>query len=404
VRRERVILPFVAAAGIGTAASCGSSSGSLAGGVPLEGGPLAEAGAGEGGEVGPPPGPTPLTDIADTPCTPAGGTRATVIAAGPNVPSFDALGAAGAAGARWAAQGSGDEGIVFFDVDGANAGAPVTVGPDANRMAGGGALVGVVGETAGAVTFARFDATGKPADAVPAAIANEKIHDLAVGRSGDMFAVLWAGASGVNVRAIDTNGGVGPAFQLGAAEELSFSGAVAAGASPGNFAVLWRGTAEPAHVTFVTTSATAVTLSKDVISGAAGALFNRVDQLVKTPTGYAALLETTDGTAWLVLIDSSGTYVRPHALRGTVAGYGLAAQGSELGVVAKRADGSIELRTFASNAAPYGDWRCLDGPPVDAGVSPRSAGIAADGAGYAVVYTAAGRAAILARVDRFGGP
>lgn len=345
--------------------------------------------------------------VPDTACGVAGGTRATLNAGG-TAPLFDAL---GTVGARRVAQGAGDEGFVLLDVSGANASAaPVVLGLDLNHIATGGSVLGVVGVTLPDIFFQRYDATGAVVGGGPALqLGSDPSSEVFVGQSAGAFLTVWSDTQGVTARGVDAAGALaGPAFALDAAKQENFTASVVSSGS--SFAVLWVGYTftSPGHTlirtVFATASTTAAIATHDI---SANDQARTVVQLVKTPTGYAALVDDpggppdNTGRTRLLLLDANGNVTNAPSpfLAGAVRGLGLAAQGGELGVVVERTAQTVGFRPFDANAAPLGPWVCLGSTAP----SMNSAAIDADGAGYAVTFgSGANHAASLARFNRLG--
>jgi hypothetical protein len=80
--------------------------------------------------------------------------------------------------------------------------------------------------------------------------------------------------------------------------------------------------------------------------------------------------------------------------------FDIAAQGSEVGILAQRASGEVEFRPLAADGHPLGGWICLDGPSTDpfefASIDTEQS------TGYAVLYRTPGYAETLVRFDHLG--
>jgi hypothetical protein len=342
--------------------------------------------------------------VPDTACGDAGGVRATVYSSGAKAGAFNAL---GTLGSRRVAQSSADQGFVLLDTAGTNASAtPTALGTDVNRIATDGTTLGVAGVTLPQVLFQRYDAFGAAlGDGGAVVLASDQLQGIAVGQSAGTFLVTWATPNGVYARGIDAIGQpAGPAFALDSTGQANLTASIVA--DNGGFAVLWAGYASQGGGIVVRTalskaSTTAMTSTHDISA------LNRarsVIQLVKTPTGYAAILDEPSfapdpSRIRLLLLDANGApTIDPPILGGAVRSYGLAAQGAELGVLAQRADGTLAFRPFAANGAPLGSWQCI-------GAAPQLTKIAAldvDGAGYAAIYGATDGTVMLARFDHLG--
>ncbi len=408
--RVNVALALVALVGGASLAvgACSSSSGVASSGGVFTGDAAVEpreASVREGGAdaAGSDAGPV----IPDTACGAAAAAPVTLYPGSPTTPQFDAI---ATLGPRRVAQAAGDEGFVLFDTNGGNpSAAPIALGTDLNRIATGGSVLGVVGVTLPDIFFQRYDTGGALVDAgAPLALGSDPSREVAIGQSGGAFLAVWSGAGGVTARGVDTAGQLaGPAFALDTASQQNFTASVVSSGS--SFAVLWVGYTftSPGHTLIRTAFATASTTAKVAAHDiSADDRARNIIQLVKTPTGYAALVNEPAGApdftahTRLLILDEAGnlTVNPPPSLAGAVRGLGLAVQGSELGVIVERAAQTVAFRPFDANAKPLAPWVCLGStaPIVNA------AGIDTDGAGYAVIFSTTNRAVALARLDRLG--
>ena len=386
-----------AAGSSGSSGSSGGLDGSL---NPNDASANGDADASSGGDGGP--------VVPDTACGAAGGSRATVYPGGAQAPLYEAM---GTVGARRAAQVYGGAGFVLFDADGKSPSAqPIVLGADLNRIARSGTVLGVVGATLPEILFQRYDTSGAVVGGGAAlSLGSGPSGDVTIGQSGGAFLSVWSGAQGVTARGVDAAGQLaGPAFALDPVAQQNFTASVVS-AGGSSFGVLWVGYTftSPGHTlirtAFATASATGVTATKDI---SADDQSRGVVQLVKTPTGYAALLDEPAGApdftprTRLLILDESGNVMvsPPPILAGAVRGLSLAAQGTELGVVVERASQTVAFRPFDASAKPLGPWVCLGSTAP----SLNAAAVDADGAGYAVIFGSTNRSVVLARFDRLG--
>jgi hypothetical protein len=180
-----------------------------------------------------------------------------------------------------------------------------------------------------------------------------------------------------------------------------FCGSVAADGA-GGFGLAWAGSAGAAayelHFAHVT-SGGAVDASGTLLSTPRPIA---VAALARTPDAFALLYNVAGSSAYLALVGTDGKPTGPaRLLGGASSGWGLAANGASLGVVARRQAG-VAFRPLSAAGQASGDWVCLDGASDD---RDQTAAIDADGAGFAVVYRSPARIETLARFDATGtGP
>ncbi len=364
-----------------TSTTSGSGGGAGAAGGGGSGG-ASSGSAGQGG-VGGTLAPIDIEDVPDTACVARGGSTVELYPSDPYAPLFGRLESVGSR--RVTGNALGIEGMVTFDADGANASSPPTAIGNGNRFASEGSTIGITALDGTNVIYQRYDAQG-------AAVGSELSLGTApvaklpqIGGGEGEALVVWADGDSLLARGIDTNGAAaGPEFSFGANtydDHLS----VAIAHRSGGFAVAWAGdyTAGTYATRFVRTTATGLEgASTGFTTGTDPLVVNR---LVKTPTGYAVLMTgpLPNVEPFVVLLDEQGQATGPaYKLLGAHFAWDIAAQGTELGVLAGRATGEPEFRPFDASMAPLGSWVCLD---VPGDITDRG-GIDANGTGYAVVY------------------
>jgi hypothetical protein len=233
-------------------------------------------------------------------------------------------------------------------------------------------------------------------------LASDHPSDVAVGRAGARALAIWSTLYDVRARGVDDSGALaGEAFALeSATAKDSFTASIVDDGN-GAFVIAWTDRRlSDGH--FVTRFAFASTTG---ISGLVHELFDTtvpmaVVAMVKNPNGYSLLVDHgKPALATIVPLDRAGRLAAPaRAFAGSTRALGMASQSGELGVLAIRADRSIELRALAADGKPLAPWVCLD---AASSVDP-SAAIDGDGTGYTVVYTAPDAAQTLVRLDRPG--
>lgn len=341
--------------------------------------------------------------VTDTPCAPRGGSQTTVYPPA-NRTLFTDL---ARAQARFVASGLGDEGFVTFGADGANPSAAPIGGGDLNRAAAGPTRVALASASNAGVHSAKYDPGGQALGAA-SLLSDDKPYSLAIGNANERSLVAWSTGTNVRGRVVDMAGAPdGPTFDLetsSAQDSWAASIAPASSSSGAEFAIAWTdhrhfGDEWRAYFAFVKPGS---------LSGLGNRLFSNaaahaVVKLVKTPSGYAMLVNTeinvTKAVVIVVLLDDFGRQIGTRRLEGAEYGFGLAAQGSELGVVVRKSDGNDAFRPLDASGAALGPWVCLASAAPNAD---HAAAIAADGAGYALLYRAPDGSTNLAKLGRLG--
>jgi hypothetical protein len=196
--------------------------------------------------------------------------------------------------------------------------------------------------------------------------------------------VVWSNASSMTGQFVDATGTAQPAFTF--ASGISIKSIVTSLVFAGNeFGLAWSTVDNGiARGRFARLSKTGLVGSVVELTG--DSYKHYVVKLVKIPNGYALLLHS-GGLSFdtlVVILDAQGQVTGPaRRFLGTKFAMDLATNGTNLGLVAKRADGITEFRLLDANADPIGDWKCIDSPSQD---TYDQAGIDADGAGWAIVY------------------
>jgi hypothetical protein len=360
----------------------------------------------------------PTVEIADTACKPRGGTPIAVDGiinnssgdggveagdAGAPPASIGPVVATVRIGTRRAAQLTGSGGVLLFDADGANASStPVVAGEVGNVVASEGTALGVAAYAGNAVRYARFDAQGQAVGA-PLIITTEVTSGMAIAGGGGRALVVWSSTDAVRARVVRDGVVAAAPFDIASKAATTFFTATAVSDGADGFGVAWSGSRGPSayelrfgHARDGSADVPDVELltSKSPYS---------VVQVARTADGYALLYNAPGSSVFVARLDGSGKPLGPlMRLAGATLGWGIAAQGSEIGVVARRSTGEIQFRSFAANGAALGDWVCFEPSTGDPDLQ---ATIDSDPVGYAVVYRSSAHTNSLVRLDRLGtGP
>jgi hypothetical protein len=358
-----------------------------------------------------------VVEIPDTPCKPHGGTSV-VVECGSGLDDGGTDGSeagggspAGSIGpivttvrvdARRAAQVIGSGGALLFDSDGASpSSALLLAGETGNAIGSEGALLGVAGFTSEGVRYARFDAQGRPVG-LAQAITTEPATTVAVAGGGGRALVVWSSTDSVRARSLREGVVAGASFDVATNAATTFFTASIAYDGADGFGVAWSGARGPGAYELRFGHARDVSADLPDVELLTAMSPYSVVQIARTGTGYALLYNAPAG-AFLARLDGKGEPVGAlMRLAGATMGWGVAAQGSEIGVVARRSTGEIEFRSFAANGAALGDWVCFDAPSGDPELA---AAIDSDAVGYAIVYRNPAHTNSLVRLDRLGtGP
>jgi hypothetical protein len=349
-----------------------------------------------------------LVDVADTPCTPRGGSVAVVMRAGDAAarPSFRSLSQVGTKRVADAVDGSG---FLVFDGDGSN-GAFV-----ATSLRGGGSTVldgqivfgGGIGTQSASIQA--YGTNGAPTGAeVP--LVFEEPAGLALGSDAHAGLAVWATRTNVRARGFAGGAPAGTdAYELAVGARTRTPSIAVSSVKDGLFAVAFSGDDGSAYQTaFGRGSATA--RIGDPSNLFTGPVARSVVGLARTPSGFALLVTVADGAnpyAMLLLTDAGGRRTSAGLkLMGTLEATAIAVKGSEIGVLAQRREGDAfeakigaEFRAFDLAGAPLGPWVCLE-PPVSA--SGHGGGLVAESNGYAALFGASDGSTSLARFDHLG--
>lgn len=337
-------------------------------------------GSAGGGGNGEPAAPCELADTGAVEIYPAGA-----------APALERL---ASVGDRWLA--SGPAGYVFFDRDGDNADpVPSVLGASLGAITSEGDT-GAVAAAENAIQYQRFAPDGMPLTA-PLGVAAQAPVGLTVASNDGETLVVWAYNTRLRARGVNQSGGFsGDAYDLQSGAYATFV-FVTAAARGDTFGVAWSSdVAMGTHQTHFIRAGDTEPL------GEATRLLetttpHRVVRLVATAEGYALLLrgEGEDGAVQVMTLAEDGTPTKHVALEDAAAAYDMAAAGDRLAVVTARPSGEPQLRVFGLDLEPAGPWVCLGGdhdpfyPPA----------VAPDDAGYATLYTSAGGAVLLLRLD-----
>ncbi len=387
-----------AAGGTGNAGSGGTSDGgtfdSGAGGIPDRPGET-DAGTitGELGNV-------PVIQVPDTECVPRGGSSVELYPGDPGAPVFGQL---GKVGERRFASGGIVPGFVVFGADGSEASMVITSAEDQQAFASEGMQLAEAGLTGSTIFYQRYDALGSAVGGAVELTSNASRAPY-VGAGEGQSLIAWTESTALKARGIDSDGqAAGAAFEIASIATPDSVKASILRRQDG-FAVIWSERVSAFQYRTRFALATSTELEGPPIDVIEDAPEHELVQAIKTPSGYAVLISggPLDYAPYILVLDEAGERTMPAArLMGSFMGYGLAAQGEELGVVAPLDSEEPGFRAFDAALKPLGPWVCLDAKtdindPI---------GIDSDGAGYAVVYrreTEAGGAEIYARFDRLG--
>lgn len=379
--------------------SSSSGSGSGSGGSSGGGGGGGSGGSsGSGGGSLAPLGVLDIASVPDVPCVAHTGLSAVLYPPG-GEPAFDILARVAdrrVAGGRFAG------GFVTFGLDGSSP-TPVPVAPfESSLVASEGTTLGVAGFFNGTAAFRRYAADESPLGGV-VTIDTGAVSVLAVGGGDGASAVLVSDGGVVRVRRVWPAGTVGPLLPLSIESEPPLVGVTARiDYGDGSFGAAWAG--GRADGSFLSRFARVAPdgSSAPLVELTGPSAAHWISAITRTPTGHALLLSggSPPDAAYLVLLDPGGKVVSAaRKLGGASYGYGIAALGTEIGVVAKRTSGEAAFRRFSADGASLGPWVCLDQPSMD---SFDMAGIDADGAGWAIVYRTPQGAEVLLRLDATG--
>jgi hypothetical protein len=350
--------------------------GGNAGGMGGTGGVAGMGGSAGGTGGGGAFGTVELVDVADTPCTPLVGTVTS------GAPAFNKLGKVG--GKRFAG-GRYVPGFSTFGLDGSSPSATVVgLDPDFDLVTSEGNTIGLATADGTNIRYQRYAADDTPIGS-PVVLGDSLGSGVAIaGDNAGGSLVVWADDMVLNGRFVDSAGGPGAIFTF--ANGLPTKSIVTSLArNTTDFAIAWstvdNGTARGRFARLTTTG-----LVGSIVELTGDAYSHYVVKLTPTPTGYALLVHSGVMTldTIVVILDADGK-IKPPARRflGLKFGYDISANGNDLGLVAKRADGSAAFRLLDSAGVPSGAWKCLDAPSQD---SYDQAGIDADGTGWAIVY------------------
>ncbi len=375
---------------LGSAGSSVSSSGSA--GQAGHGGNATGGTGGMGGEGGNLGGMGSLgtievVDVADTPCSSLVGTVVDLYPDNSNAPAFSRLDTVAnkrLAGGRYV------PGFVTFGLDGSAPSAmAVGLDPDFDLVASEGSTIGLVTAASNTIRFQRYGADDLPDGAsVTLGMALGAGLAIAGDKSSGGSLVVWADPMKMNGRFVDGAGIPGPTFTF--ADGISTKAIAASITKSGNgFAAAWStvedGVGTTRFARFTTTG-----IAGSVVDIAGASFSHYVVKLIETPSGHALLLHSGTLTfdTLVVLLDVNGKPVGPaRRFVGTKYAMDLAALGNNLGLLAKRSDGSAQFRLLDAAALPVGAWKCLDAPSDDV---LDQAAIDAEGPGWAIVYRTPG--------------
>lgn len=333
-------------------------------------------------------------EIPDTECVDTAASAIEVYPSG-SAPAVDAL---SAVGTRLVA--SGDDGIVFFDGDGSNAdGSPRVLRDSRHVVASEGDAVAVAAYDPSWLSVQRFDEAGESLTAL-SGVGQDVPQVTAIAAAPWGTPVLWAYNTRLYGRTFTPQNTMSSVFDVAVGAYRTFI-FLAAGHRGEEIGVVWSGDstlgANQSFFTRVTSSGPSG--ERGVIYETAGV--HNVQQVVGTDEGYMVLFtgEPPEFRPLVLRLGPDGSPLgEPTTLAGAAFAQGLASRGDSVAVVAGRASGELQMRSFGLDLAPRGPWVCL-GSDFDA-IWP--AAITASGAGYAVTHTSAAGALVLHQTDDSG--
>ncbi len=364
------------------------------GGIGGTGGSAGTGGSGNTGGLGN----VAIVDVPDTSCDALVGTTLSLYPDKSNAPAIDTL---TQVNGKRLAGGRFVPGFVTFGLDGSTPSAAVVgLDPDFDLVASEGNTIGLATADGTSIRFQRYSSNDAPmGNVVPLGNANGAGVAIAGDSAGGSL-VVWANATSMSGRFVDSTSNAMPAFTF--ADGVPVKSIVTSMVRAGNeFGLAWT-TVENgiARGRFARLSKAGVIGSVMELTG--DAYKHYLVKLVKTPTGYALLLHS-GGLSFdtiVVILDAQGN-VTGSARRflGTKFAMDLGAIGGNLGLIAKRADNVTEFRPLDASGAPIGDWKCIDAPSDD---TYDQAAIDADGTGWAIVYRTPGGGEKFVRTNLMG--
>ncbi len=339
-----------------------------------------------------PSGAVVIVDEPDAACTAHAGAERMLYAAAA-APAFDRL---GRVGARRIATSTHAGGFALFDADGANAGPVVVLAGSANVAASEGTSIGVAELAGTEIRYARCDPNGAQ-QGTTLALDTAMTGGMLIGGGGGESLVVWSGGGRMHARGVSGSGAAaGATFDFAEGSVVtSFTGSVVR--ADASFAIAWSAPSEGGLSRTFFMRATTM--------GPVGQAFeltglgpeHEVVQLTKTSTGFAALVQQrSPSRVVVVLLDSVGLVDGPaHRLLGSTYAFAISARGDELGILARRTGGEAQLRRLGPDGRARGASTCFEVVPDGS----FSAGLDADGTGYAVVRRTSLGAEVLTRVD-----
>ncbi len=353
-----------------------------------------------------------VTDVADTPCSPVGGTSTPLLPGGANAVLFRSL---RTVGSRRAADGIDGQGFITFDPDGTSLVSAIGqthINDNLVAATDGGIFLAGSLDDPELVVYRRYDSNATPQGAI-VPVALEASDGLGVGINAQGNALIaWGTPTGLRGRGVASTGPVGAgAFDVALTNRAHASSVSIVDDGDGNGIFAYALSGDDGGGTYQTVFGRATVTGRvgDPQALFVGSAPRRVIQLLKTASGYALLLGSSGPSpfAVLVILDPFGRPLLADRLLGTTNALALAAQGSELGVTAIRSfsvDGgqeqhAPEFRPFDAKGTALGPWVCLTAPSPNAAVG---AALTADGTGYAAVYSTEDESAALARFDHLG--
>lgn len=327
-----------------------------------------------------------IVDVPDTACETLSGT---VVELYPDNSNAPAIGTLSQVNGKRLGAGRFVPGFVTFGLDGSAPSASVVgLDPDFDLVASEGSTIGLVTSDAVTIRFQRYSSADVPVGG-PLMLGNSKGAGLTIagGANGGSL-MVWADTTSLTAQYVDAAGTLGSPFPF--AEGIAVTSIDTSLVRSGNeFALAWSVIDKGiARARFVRLSPTGVV--GNIVELTGDSFKHYVVKLTKTMTGYALLLHS-GGFSFdtiVVILDAQGQVVgSARRFPGTKFAMDLAAQGANLGLVAKRADGVTEFRALNAQADPTGNWKCIDGASLD---SFDQAAIDADGNGWAIVYRTPG--------------